>query len=146
MERALILGLLVLASFIGVQAQIGPTDMEPTYGEPIMEETPEEEVVFKIVEDMPDYPGGEMALMKYLSSVVYPEEALNNKYQGTPFISFIIEKDGSISNALVARSSNYEVLDNAALEHIKAMPNWNPGTQRGQTVRVEYVIPIKFKL
>ena len=102
--------------------------------------------VFKVVEVDPEFPGGEEALYKYLAeNIKYPEKAKNNKVEGRVYITFVIEKDGTVSDAKVLRSVNEE-LDAEALRVINAMPKWKPGTQRGVPVRVQYNIPITFKL
>lgn len=102
--------------------------------------------VFKVVEVDPEFPGGEEALYKYLAeNIKYPEKAKNDKVEGRVYITFVIEKDGTVSDAKVLRSVNEE-LDAEALRVINAMPKWKPGTQRGVPVRVQYNIPISFKL
>ena len=102
--------------------------------------------VFKVVEVDPEFPGGEEALYKYLAeNIKYPVMAKNNKVEGRVYITFVIEKDGTVSDAKVLRSVNEE-LDAEALRVINAMPKWKPGTQRGVPVRVQYNIPIIFKL
>lgn len=102
--------------------------------------------VFKVVEVDPEFPGGEEALYKYLAeNIKYPEKAKNNKVEGRVYITFVIEKDGNVSDAKVLRSVNEE-LDAEALRVINAMPKWKPGMQRGVPVRVQYNIPITFKL
>lgn len=102
--------------------------------------------VFKVVEVDPEFPGGEEALYKYLAeNIKYPVMAKNNKVEGRVYITFVIEKDGTVSDAKVLRSVNEE-LDAEALRAINAMPKWKPGMQRGVPVRVQYNIPISFKL
>lgn len=102
--------------------------------------------VFKVVEVDPEFPGGEEALYKYLAeNIKYPVMAKSNKVEGRVYITFVIEKDGTVSDAKVLRSVNEE-LDAEALRVINAMPKWKPGTQRGVPVRVQYNIPISFKL
>ena len=102
--------------------------------------------VFKVVEVDPEFPGGEEALYKYLAeNIKYPEKAKNNKVEGRVYITFVIEKDGTVSDAKVLRSVNEE-LDAEALRVINAMPKWKPGMQQGVPVRVQYNIPITFKL
>lgn len=102
--------------------------------------------VFKVVEVNPEFPGGEEALYKYLAeNIKYPVMAKNNKVEGRVYITFVIEKDGTVSDAKVLRSVNEE-LDAEALRVINAMPKWKPGMQRGVPVRVQYNIPISFKL
>ncbi len=84
--------------------------------------------------------------MQYLASIPYSVEARKKKIQGTVYIQFIVEKDGSLTNFEVARSSGSEMLDNATIEHMKKMDNWKPGMQDGNPVRVSQVLPMKFKL
>ena len=102
--------------------------------------------VFDVVEGMPQFPGGAAALMQYLSqNIRYPKEAMEAKTQGRVIVQFVVEKDGSISGAHVVKSVNPQ-LDAEALRVVNAMPNWTPGTQNGQTVRVKYAVPISFRL
>lgn len=102
--------------------------------------------VFKVVEVDPEFPGGVEALYKYLAeNIKYPVMAKNNKVEGRVYITFVIEKDGNVSDAKVLRSVNEE-LDAEALRVINAMPKWKPGMQQGVPVRVQYNIPITFKL
>ena len=98
------------------------------------------------VEVDPEFPGGNEALYKYLAqNIKYPEKAKADKIEGRVVVGFVIEKDGSISNAEVRRSVNVE-MDAEALRVINAMPKWQPGTMEGKPVRVHYNIPITFKL
>ncbi len=102
--------------------------------------------VFKVVEVDPEFPGGVEALYKYLAeNIKYPEKAKNNKVEGRVYITFVIEKDGTVNDAKVLRSVNEE-LNAEALRVINAMPKWKPGMQQGVPVRVQYNIPIYFKL
>jgi TonB family protein len=106
----------------------------------------QDDQIFSVVENPPTYPGGEEARIRFLQEKVrFPSEARDAGLQGTVFISFVIEKDGSISDAKVERGVG-ESLDQEALRVVKAMPNWNPGRQRGQAVRVQYTMPIRFVL
>lgn len=95
---------------------------------------------------MPEFPGGQSALMLYLSKQPYPPFFRENDVEGTVYVQFVIEQDGSINEVKIARSSGWKEYDNPAIEHVKAMPNWKPGYQDGKPVRVQYVVPIKFKL
>ncbi len=107
----------------------------------------EENVVFKVVETMPSFPGGDAALMKYISdNVRYPAIAQENGIQGRAICQFTVEKDGSISDIQIVRSAGDETLDKEAKRVIKSMPKWSPGKQRGKAVRVSYTIPINFRL
>ena len=111
-----------------------------------LDNEPKQPDVFDVVEGMPQFPGGAAALMQYLSqNIRYPKEAMEAKTQGRVIVQFVVEKDGSISGAHVVKSVNPQ-LDAEALRVISAMPNWTPGTQNGQTVRVKYAVPISFRL
>jgi TonB family protein len=111
-----------------------------------LDNEPKQPDVFDVVEGMPQFPGGAAALMQYLSqNIRYPKEAMEAKTQGRVIVQFVVEKDGSISGAHVVKSVNPQ-LDAEALRVVSAMPNWTPGTQNGQTVRVKYAVPISFRL
>lgn len=114
--------------------------------EPEPEEEIVEEEIFRVVEDMPVFPGGDAGLMKYLASIPYPPIARENDIEGTVYINFVVGKDGKVSDVGIARSSGDKLLDEAAVNHIKKMPAWSPGKQRGKPVKVQYTVPIKFKL
>ena len=102
--------------------------------------------VFDVVEEMPSFPGGQGALMAFLSSnIKYPVVAQENGVQGRVIISFVVERDGSISDVKVARSVDPS-LDREAQRVVKSMPRWTPGKQNGQTVRVKYTVPVVFRL
>ena len=112
---------------------------------PVEEE--EEEVVFVVVESMPEFPGGQQALFKYLSeNVKYPVIAQENGIQGRVICQFVVNKDGSIVEVEVVRSGGDPSLDKEAIRVIKSMPKWKPGKQRGKAVRVKYTVPVNFKL
>ena len=101
---------------------------------------------FDVVEQMPEYPGGPKALMEFLNNnVQYPAEAEKAGIQGRVIATFVVEKDGSISNAKVVKSVD-PLLDAEALRVIGAMPNWKPGMQNGKIVRVKYTVPLSFHL
>ena len=109
-------------------------------------ETDSEDEIFKVVEVMPTFPGGDKARMKYLSgAVVYPQKAKEDGVQGTVYVGFVVEKDGAVSDVKIMRGLG-SGCDEAAMSAIEKMPNWNPGTQRGKAVRVAYTIPIRFTL
>ena len=101
---------------------------------------------FDVVEQMPQFPGGPAALMQFLSqNVKYPVEAHKAGVQGRVIANFVVEKDGSITEAKIVKSVSPE-LDAEALRVIGSMPNWMPGRQNGEPVRVKYTVPITFKL
>ena len=102
--------------------------------------------VFDVVEEMPSFPGGNGALMSYLSSnIKYPVVAQENGVQGRVIVAFVVERDGSISDVKVARSVDPS-LDREAQRVVKSMPKWKPGKQNGSAVRVKYTVPVVFRL
>ena len=117
----------------------------PPVEAPVEEE--EEEVIFMVVETMPEFPGGQQALFKYLGeNVKYPVIAQENGIQGRVICQFVVNKDGSIVDVVVVRSSGEPSLDKEALRVINSMPKWKPGKQRGKPVRVKYTLPVNFRL
>lgn len=104
------------------------------------------EQVFTVVENTPKYPGGETARIAYMQkAITYPEKAKKEKIEGTVYVTFIVETDGTISNASVLRGIGGGC-DEMALSAVQHMPAWEPGTQRGKAVRVQYNMPVSFKL
>ena len=102
--------------------------------------------VYDLVDEMPSFPGGPAELMKWLSShIQYPAIARESCIQGTVIVAFIVEPDGSVSNAKLVRSVD-PYIDQEALRVVRQMPKWNPGKRAGIPVRVRYCLPIKFKL
>ena len=102
--------------------------------------------VFDVVEEMPSFPGGQGALMSYLASnIKYPVVAQETGVQGRVIVSFVVERDGSISDVRVARSVDPS-LDREAQRVVKSMPRWKPGKQNGSAVRVKYTVPVVFRL
>lgn len=116
---------------------------------PVVEEVEEavaEEEVFFIVEEMPEFPGGQLALRKWIGkSVKYPVIAQENGLSGKVYINFVIGNDGKVTDAKVARGVAPS-LDKEALRVVNSMPKWKPGKQRGKPVRVSYTVPINFVL
>ena len=107
---------------------------------------PKTDDVLDEVDEMPRFPGGMAGLMQYLSTNVrYPEDAKEAGNQGLVIVGFIVEKDGSISNARVTKPT-YSSLDEEALRVISAMPKWTPAKQNGEAVRMEYSLPVSFRL
>ena len=104
------------------------------------------DTVYNIVEQMPEFPGGAEAMMKSIAgNIKYPEAAIDKNIEGRVFVSFVIEKDGSVSNVKVLRGIGGGC-DEEAARVISSMPKWKPGKQKGEFVRVSYQIPIMFKL
>jgi protein TonB len=121
-------------------------DTEVDFSDIQTEEEVEESPVFFIVEDMPEFPGGDAALNKYLgTSVEYPVIAQENGIQGRVYVKFVINTDGSVTDVQIARGVDPS-LDKEALRVVKNMPKWKPGKQRGKAVRVSYTVPINFVL
>lgn len=110
------------------------------------EKDPQLGEVLEIVETMPQFPGGEEELLKFLyGNIIYPEEAKTNNTQGLVVISFIVEIDGKISTVEILR----DIGDGCGTEVkrvIELMPDWMPGLQDGEPVRVAYKLPVRFKL
>ena len=116
--------------------------------EVVVDEKPKEEEtkVFDVVEQMPSFPGGDAELMKYLSThIKYPVVAEENGIQGRVIATFVVERDGSITDVKVAKSVDPS-LDKEAMRVVKSMPHWIPGKQNGSAVRVKYTVPVTFRL
>ena len=102
--------------------------------------------VFQIVDEMPEFPGGTDALMQFVASGInYPEDAVKEGKEGRVFVSFVVEKDGLVSNVKVLRGVCYSI-DEEAARVVRGMPRWKPGMKDGKPARVSYQIPIMFKL
>ncbi|KJF41806.1 energy transducer TonB [Draconibacterium sediminis] len=110
------------------------------------EEEEEEAQVFFIVEDMPEFPGGDLALRKYIANAIkYPVIAQENGIQGKVYVTFVVSKTGKVTDAKIARGVDPS-LDKEALRVVNALPAWKPGKQRGKPVNVSYTVPINFVL
>lgn len=102
--------------------------------------------IFDIIEENPEFPGGEEARQKFLSeNIIYPQVAIESNIEGEVVVEFIIEPDGSITNVKINRSVDPS-LDAEALRVAKMMPKWKPGKQEGEAVRCQYTMPIIFML
>ena len=102
--------------------------------------------VLEKAEVMPEFPGGEQAMMKFVSeNVQYPEEAKEKEISGHVLVGFIVEKDGSVNEVKIVRGIGGGC-DEEAVRVVKAMPKWKPGKQDGKTVRVSYTMPFFFKM
>lgn len=102
--------------------------------------------VFVVVEEQAEFPGGLDSMYAYIQkNLVYPEKAKAEGIEGRVFVTFTIEKDGSISNILIKRAIGGGC-EEAAVEMIKNMPKWKPAKQRGKPVRCQFNLPIKFEL
>ena len=113
-------------------------------------EIEEEEIVeaeiFKVVEEMPEFPGGAAKMMEFIQkNIKYPMMARESDIQGRVFVNFVVEPDGSITNVTVMRGIGGGC-DEEALRVVQSMPAWKPGKQRGSAVRCSFTVPIIFKL
>ena len=128
------------------QAPADQKEVKPVEMPNAMKVEKAEKEAFDVVEQMPQFPGGPAALMQFLSSnVKYPKEAFEQGIQGRVIANFVVEKDGSITEARVVKSVD-PALDAEALRVVGTMPKWAPGTQNGEPVRVKYTVPITFRL
>ena len=109
-------------------------------------QTKKNNMVFDVVEVMPQYPGGQIAMMKYImENMKYPKQAMKKGIQGRVAVSFIVEKDGSISDVKPILSV-HPLLNKEAVRVVESMPKWTPGKQNGKPVRVRFNLPVMFKL
>ena len=133
MKRIILMAIAACMMTLGAQAQVQKGNTAP-------------QDVFDVVEDMPQYPGGMQALLSYLQeNITYPKDAQEKKISGRVLVTFIVEKDGSISSVETVKSV-FPSLDEEAVRIVKGMPNWKPGKQNGKVVRVKYTLPISFSL
>lgn len=103
--------------------------------------------IYQVVEEMPQFPGGESGMMKFLqSSIKYPQEARDANAQGRSIVTFVVSNKGEIKDARIMKSSGNEALDKEAVRVVESMPRWTAGKQGGKAVAVQYTMPIMFKL
>ncbi|MBP5503661.1 MAG: TonB family protein, partial [Bacteroidales bacterium] len=101
---------------------------------------------YVIVEDMPEFPGGTEALLKYIAeNVVYPEQAKNDTIQGTVYLKFVVDKTGKVTQTEVIRGV-HPLLDEESIKVVNSLPEWTPGRKSGKNVDVAMQIPIKFQI
>lgn len=126
--------------FKAVQEQVVVKEPEPEVVKP------KEDEIFVAVEQQAEFPGGQAALMKWLSNNIrYPESAQQNDIQGRVIVKFVVEKDGSIGQATIAKGVDKD-LDREAIRVVKKMPKWQPGKNNGVAVRSYFTLPVTFKL
>jgi periplasmic protein TonB len=130
-----------------IDADVDITTEIEAYIPPVFEEEEVvEEEIFIVVEDQPEFPGGDAARIRFLSeNIRYPQMARESGIQGTVFVTFVVERDGSITDVRVIRGIGGGC-DEEAIRVIEAMPSWTPGRQRGRPVRVQFTMPIRFTL
>lgn len=109
-------------------------------------QTKKNDMVFDVVEVMPQFPGGQIAMLQYLmKNIKYPEQAMKEGIQGRVTVRFIVEKDGSISDVKPVLSV-HPLLNKEAVRVVESMPKWSPGKHNGKPVRVRFNLPVMFKL
>ena len=129
-----------------VQQQEEQKDVELTEEEPPINLNGDDEDVLRVVEELPQYPGGMVEFMKWLTAQLhYPDQALKQKLQGKVIISFIVNKDGSLSDLKLVQSAG-KLLDDEALRVARLMPKWKPGIDKGKPCRSMIAIPIVFEI
>ena len=127
--------LLIIALFIGIGAFAQTTESKNTPPEP-----------GTLVETQPEFPGGQMEMMRFIQKEVkYPEDAKEMGIQGKVYISFTVNKEGTLEEVKILRGVSTSI-DKESLRVVKAMPKWTPGTQQGVNVKVRYNLPINFRL
>jgi protein TonB len=123
-----------------IDEKVGPKDVEGVI------EGSDNKTIFTAVEINPEFPGGDGAFNKYLSTHIrYPNVAKENNVQGRVFIQFIVERDGSLTDLKAMRDPG-SGLGDEAIRVLKTMPHWKPGIQNGKAVRVQYTVPVNFSL
>jgi protein TonB len=131
-----------------IDAEADELTVIDTYTPPavVEEEEVAEAEIFTVVEESPAYPGGDEARIRFLQeNIQYPQMARESGIQGTVYVTFVVEKNGNVTDVRVLRGIGGGC-DEEAIRVIKAMPKWNPGKQRGKPVRVQFNMPIKFTL
>ena len=102
--------------------------------------------VYDVAEQMPEYPGGMPAMFEFLmENMKYPKDAEKQKVEGRVMVMFVVETDGSISDVKVAKKT-FPSLDAEAVRVVQSMPKWTPGRDKGKVVRVQYTLPVSFRL
>ncbi len=132
---------------VGVESEDLGGKVDVVWIPPVVEkEELVEDEIMVAVEVMPEFPGGTSALMKYLNSnIKYPTICMETGVQGKVIVQFVVDKDGNITNPVIARGVD-PYLDKEALRVINSMPKWKPGMQNGKKVRVKYTVPVVFRL
>lgn len=135
MKRVLFI-LALLFTYVMVNAQSNTGSKEKTSNEKI----------YDVVEMPPSFPGGQAALLAWIASHVnYPQKAMESRIEGRVIVGFVIECDGSVSQAKILHGVD-PLLDDEAIRVVMGMPKWTPGRQNGKNVRVKYNVPVNFRL
>ena len=131
---------------VEIEEELEIEDTESDEDEMIEIEEESDDEFFMVVENMPEFPGGDLGLMKYIQkNVKYPPIAKEYNITGKVYVSFIVDKSGSVTNVKIVRGVDKN-LDAEALRVVKSLPKYKPGKQRGKAVRVMFTIPINFTL
>ena len=129
-----------------IENEIEIEDTESDEDEAIEIEEEDDEEIFMVVENMPEFPGGDLGLMKYIQKhVKYPAIAKEYNITGKVYVSFIVDRQGKVTNVKIVRGVDKN-LDAEAMRVVKSLPRYTPGKQRGKAVRVMFTIPINFTL
>lgn len=135
---------------ISIDAEADENTLVEEYKAPVMkqvdEEVVEEQEIFMVVENAPAFPGGDVARMKFLQdNIKYPQMARESGIQGTVYVTFVVERNGNVTDVKILRGIGGGC-DEEAVRVVQNMPKWEPGKQRGKPVRVQFNMPIKFTL
>jgi protein TonB len=131
---------------VEIEDEIEIEDTESDEDVEIEIEEEDDEEFFMVVENMPEFPGGDLGLMKYIQkNVKYPAIAKEYNITGKVYVSFIVDRSGSVTNVKIVRGVDKN-LDAEAMRVVKSLPRYTPGRQRGKAVRVMFTIPINFTL
>ena len=146
-RRMMLKALLVIpVATLAVSVFANGTNVSETPKEPHPQKTTQTKI-HDAVEEMPEFNGGQLAMMEFLmNNMKYPQAAVKAKQQGKAIVGFVVRKDGTVSDVHITKSAGYAVLDEEAIRVVKAMPAWKPGKQKGEPVNVKYSVPITFKL
>lgn len=137
---------LLIASNISCISNEKKNEQATSTSEAKVEPQVDENGVYMVCEEMPKFPGGMAECMKFLGkNIQYPTQAIENGTQSRVLVQFIVQKDGSITDAIVARGVD-PLLDKEALRVINSMPKWEPGKHKGEAVSVKYTVPVLFRL
>lgn len=136
-----------------LHAQVTLSDIDSTEAPAVIEITDNQKDsviksdIFTVVEEMPEFPGGQDEMLKFISkNIKYPDQAKDKDIQGTVYLKFIVEKNGKLSHIETIRRNLGSGLNEEAIRIVQIMPAWKPGRQNGNAVRVEYILPIRFAL
>ena len=135
---------------ISIDAEADENTQVEEYKAPVIKQVEEEEVeeqeIFMVVENAPAFPGGDVARMKFLQdNIKYPQMARESGIQGTVYVTFVVERNGNVTDVKILRGIGGGC-DEEAVRVVQNMPKWEPGKQRGKPVRVQFNMPIKFTL